>query len=144
MPKPIFYPAENVTARVLAWPVFQQCKSVSCYMSMPTAELDTSSLALSILRSGMSLFQSGRDQTRTDRLILGKTLFVPKIDQRSLSSSPRMDFLKVYGEDDLASLPSGVWGIKEPGYHWQGRPRLNGELRILSLVLQIGLLIVFP
>jgi len=37
-----------------------------------------------------------------------------------------MDFLKVYGIEDLNSFPSGTWGIKEPGLQWQGTTRLNG------------------
>jgi 5-formyltetrahydrofolate cyclo-ligase len=47
----------------------------------------------------------------------GKTLFVPKI------SDDRMEFFKVYGEDDLRSFPSGTWGIKEPSTEWQGGKR---------------------
>lgn len=45
-----------------------------------------------------------------------------------------MDMLKIYGADDLASLPRGVWGIKEPDLLWQGQPRLSGGCSSLSNV----------
>lgn len=38
-----------------------------------------------------------------------------------------MDFLEVYNGHDLTTLPSGVWGIKEPDFNWQGQPRRKGE-----------------
>ncbi|RDB29725.1 putative 5-formyltetrahydrofolate cyclo-ligase [Hypsizygus marmoreus] len=94
--------SQAVMDRVLSLPSFQRCRSISCYLSMPSGELDTSSLILEIL----------------DR---GKTLFVPKIE----SKDGHMDFLRVYGKDDLNSLPSGVWGIKEPEPFWQGSKRQN-------------------
>lgn len=53
----------------------------------------------------------------------GKTLYVPKID---VSQPGKMDFFKVYGNDDLKSLPRGAWDIREPDREWQGQPRLNG------------------
>ncbi|KAJ6557951.1 hypothetical protein B0H19DRAFT_124100 [Mycena capillaripes] len=84
--------SRGMTARVLSLPSFVQSKSISCYLSMPSGEIDTSSLVREILRSG-------------------KTLFVPKID---LTTDGRMELLQIYDEDDLNSLPSGVWGIKEP------------------------------
>ena len=52
----------------------------------------------------------------------GKKLFVPKIDQASKS----MDMMNIYDDEDLRNLPSGMWGIKEPGNHWQGQKRLSG------------------
>jgi len=99
--------ARNITARVLSSSFFHECKTVSCYLSMP-GEVDTSSIVSEILRAG-------------------KTLFVPKIEEG------RMDLLKVYDEDDLLALPSGVWGIKEPSDEWKGQKRLRGPLfQILS------------
>ncbi|KAK0203662.1 hypothetical protein DFS33DRAFT_1333043 [Desarmillaria ectypa] len=68
---------------------------------MPTMELDTSTLVQEIVRSN-------------------KTLFVPKI-----SSDGSMDFLEIHGAEDIKSLPSGVWGIREPGATWNGFPRRN-------------------
>jgi 5-formyltetrahydrofolate cyclo-ligase len=56
---------------------------------------------------------------------VGKTLFVPRIDK----AADKMDFLEVYGEEDLLNLPSGVWGIREPLETYDGRPRLNGKFR---------------
>ena len=38
-----------------------------------------------------------------------------------------MDFLRVYGQQDLSTFPAGLWGIKEPDYVWQGAQRPSGE-----------------
>lgn len=37
-----------------------------------------------------------------------------------------MDFLKIHDEEDLRSLPSGVWGIKEPSFEYHGSGRESG------------------
>ncbi|KAF7326013.1 5-formyltetrahydrofolate cyclo-ligase [Mycena kentingensis (nom. inval.)] len=94
-----------VTKRVLALPCFTQAKSVSCYLSMPSGEVDTSSLAREILRTG-------------------KTLYVPKIDT---AADGRMELLRIYNEPDLDSLPAGVWGIKEPDRLRDGEARTSAE-----------------
>ncbi|GLB42341.1 putative nagb rpia CoA transferase-like protein [Lyophyllum shimeji] len=107
-----------VVARILELPSFQKSRSVSCYLSMPGGELDTSSLVLEILARG-------------------KELYIPKI----LTKEGRMDFLKVYGTEDLKTLPSGVWGIKEPDLQWQGSPRqsaLDQNSDALDLILLPG------
>ncbi|TFY66387.1 hypothetical protein EVG20_g4702 [Dentipellis fragilis] len=70
---------------------------------MPTAEVDTSPLSAAILHTG-------------------KALFVPKID---INKDGHMDFLRIYNQDDLDNLPGGVWGIREPTYHWQDAVRMN-------------------
>ncbi|KAJ7108711.1 hypothetical protein C8R44DRAFT_295863 [Mycena epipterygia] len=109
--------SRTLTARVLALPSFIQSNSVSCYLSMPTGEVDTSSLVREILRSG-------------------KTLFVPKIDKET---EGRMELLQIYDEDDLDSLPSGVWGIKEPDRMHNGRPRTSAIDTGLDMILVPGL-----
>jgi 5-formyltetrahydrofolate cyclo-ligase len=55
----------------------------------------------------------------------GKTLFVPKIDT---TTEGRMELLQIYSEDDLNSLPSGVWGIKEPDRLHNGQRRASGMI----------------
>lgn len=105
-----------VLRHLLASPSFQESKTVSCYLSMPSGELDTSVLVTEILRAG-------------------KALFVPKLH------AGRMDFLKVYDEDDLRTFPSGAWGIKEPSDEWQGRCRtaaLEPSSGHLDLILLPG------
>ncbi|KAJ3920506.1 hypothetical protein F5877DRAFT_89394 [Lentinula edodes] len=82
-----------VTAKVLLLPEFQNCTRVSCYISMPTGELQTSEILRSILEIG------------------NKSLFVPKVTQTGA-----MEFLKVENQSDLDALPSGKWGIREPSY----------------------------
>ena len=37
-----------------------------------------------------------------------------------------MDCFEIYSEADLASLPAGTWGIKEPGLEWNGKTRAHG------------------
>jgi len=54
--------------------------------------------------------------------MLGKSFFVPKI----FPAEGHMDFLKVHGQDDLDSFPSGLWGIKEPETHCEESARQNG------------------
>ena len=38
-----------------------------------------------------------------------------------------MDFLRIYNLEDLESLPSGVWGIKEPELDFRGSKRENSK-----------------
>ena len=66
------------------------------------------------------------------RVSEGKNLFVPKLDAEAPG---KMDFLRVHGEDDLASFPAGLWGIKEPPYQWQGRKRECGLYTLISEAL---------
>ncbi|KAK0192701.1 hypothetical protein F5146DRAFT_1041128 [Armillaria mellea] len=93
--------SKAVTDGVLALDAFRKSKTISCYLSMPTMELDTSTLVQEIVRSN-------------------KTLYVPKI-----LPDGSMDFLEIHGADDIKSLPSGLWGIREPGPTWNGIPRRN-------------------
>lgn len=37
-----------------------------------------------------------------------------------------MHMLRVYDEEDLLALPSGLWGIREPAWEWQGKKRESG------------------
>jgi 5-formyltetrahydrofolate cyclo-ligase len=39
-----------------------------------------------------------------------------------------MELLQIYSEDDLNSLPSGVWGIKEPDRLHNGQRRASGMI----------------
>lgn len=110
--------SKEIAARVLALPAFQASKAVSCYLSMPTGEVDTSSLVLEILRAG-------------------KSLFVPKIDK----AAGRMDFLRVYDEEDLRSLAPGTWGIPEPAETYKDGRRTNIQDRDsqpLDMILMPG------
>ncbi|KAK7441047.1 hypothetical protein VKT23_016831 [Stygiomarasmius scandens] len=92
-----------VAAKVLSLPSFRQCQNISCYLNMPSGELDTSLVINEILGSG-------------------KSLFVPKID---VTADGKMDFLQVHDQEDLESLPGGVWGIREPTTEYKGVKRLN-------------------
>ncbi|KAJ3875021.1 hypothetical protein F5051DRAFT_72672 [Lentinula edodes] len=104
-----------VTAKVLLLPEFQNCTRVSCYISMPTGELQTSEILKSILEIG------------------NKSLFVPKVTQDGA-----MEFLKVENQNDLDALPSGKWGIREPSYESDAGPRVNAMEAGLDLILVPG------
>ncbi|KAF8635456.1 hypothetical protein AX15_000433 [Amanita polypyramis BW_CC] len=107
-----------VAAHIVSSSFFTRSKILSCYLSMPTGELSTNPLVSSILQSD-------------------KTLFVPKIE----STDGKMDFVKLYGEEDLSSLPTGTWGIKEPAREWKGTERLsvmNSSCPPLDLILLPG------
>ncbi|KII87851.1 hypothetical protein PLICRDRAFT_42365 [Plicaturopsis crispa FD-325 SS-3] len=111
--------SRTIADRVLRSAVLRQCRSVSCYLSMPSGEVGTTWLVSEILRAG-------------------KTVFIPRIDQ---TTEGRMEFLKLYGEEDLHTLPSGVWGIREPDQFWKGHRRLNAldvECEGLDLILVPG------
>ncbi|KAG7095361.1 hypothetical protein E1B28_006120 [Marasmius oreades] len=105
-----------VSAKVLELPHFRQSQNISCYLSMPSGELDTSDIVSEILKCG-------------------KTLFVPKIDKKTPG---RMDLVRVYSNDDLNSLPSGLWGIKEPTSDFSGQPRANASDEGLDMVIVPG------
>ncbi|KAF8155561.1 hypothetical protein B0H34DRAFT_713792 [Crassisporium funariophilum] len=110
--------SQAITARVLSLPAFRRCNSVSCYLSMPTGEVRTPALVDAILQSG-------------------KTLYVPKIQ----SKDGTMDFFRVYSADDLASFPSGTWGIREPSDTWEGQRRssaLASSVDALDVILLPG------
>ncbi|KAK2461221.1 hypothetical protein APHAL10511_006748 [Amanita phalloides] len=108
-----------VAAHVISSPFFGRSRMLNCYLSMPVGELKTYSLISSILKSD-------------------KVLFVPTIE----SMEGQMDFVRLYDEDDLSSLPSGMWDIKEPGVEWKGEKRtsaLDADCESLDLVLLPGL-----
>lgn len=111
--------SQAITEKVLSLPAFQQCKTVSCYLSMPAAEVQTTSLILNVLGD------------------LGKTLFVPSI----ASSDGSMDFVRVYTEEDYRSFPSGLWGIPEPTPEWSSKKRqsvFDADCDNLDLILVPG------
>ncbi len=47
--------ASAIVARVLSAPWFDKATTISCYLSMPAGEVDTSAIATAILHSGMQL-----------------------------------------------------------------------------------------
>ena len=57
--------------------------------------------------------------------LVGKNLFVPKVDP---SLAGGMDVLKIQDEEDLRSIPSGIWGIKEPTFQYREAPRMKGSV----------------
>ena len=51
---------------------------------------------------------------------------MPKTTDKALGL---MDFFQIYSTDDLRTLPSGLWGIREPEREYMGDVRHTGELR---------------
>ncbi|KAI0754364.1 5-formyltetrahydrofolate cyclo-ligase [Daedaleopsis nitida] len=97
--------SRQITNTLLALPEFQQSKNVSCFLSMPAAEVDTSAVVAAILHAG-------------------KNLYVPKTTDKERGV---MDFFQIFGEDDLRALPRGLWGIREPEREYMGQPRPTGD-----------------
>ncbi|KAH9989541.1 5-formyltetrahydrofolate cyclo-ligase [Russula vinacea] len=95
--------SSEIVRRVLSAPWFDEATTISCYLSMPAGEVDTSVIASAVLKSG-------------------KNLFVPKVDTTLHGG---MGVLKIYDDEDLRSLPSGVWGIKEPTFQYCDTPRMK-------------------
>jgi len=50
----LFVAANAVVRRLGSLPIFQQAKSLSCYLSMPSGEVDTASVVFEVLESGTS------------------------------------------------------------------------------------------
>ncbi|KAF8905256.1 5-formyltetrahydrofolate cyclo-ligase [Gymnopilus junonius] len=109
--------SQKIMNHVLSLPTFQRCQSISCYLSMPSGEVSTDMLVEAILQSD-------------------KKLFVPRIQ----TMNGTMDFLRVYSLNDLASFPSGTWGIKEPPESWEGQKRDE----VLGLAMESLDLIILP
>jgi 5-formyltetrahydrofolate cyclo-ligase len=47
----------------------------------------------------------------------------PKV---SKSKQPEMHMLRVYSQADLAAIPAGTWGIREPDWEWAEGRRASG------------------
>ncbi|KAH8829310.1 5-formyltetrahydrofolate cyclo-ligase [Flagelloscypha sp. PMI_526] len=111
--------SEAIHSHLVSLPAYRNAKSVSCYLSMPTGEVETHAIAQEVLRAG-------------------KSLYVPKIFKTA--TEDRMNFFRIYDSDDLLTLPSGTWGIKEPS-----PSRADGTLRSDVLVFTDSLdLIIVP
>ncbi|KAN0084100.1 hypothetical protein V8E55_007604 [Tylopilus felleus] len=111
--------SEAIVAKVIALPAFKRAKTVSCYLSMPTAEVQTAALVSNIL---------------ADK---GKKLFVPSLTFRD----GQMDFVRLYDEEDLRTLPAGLWGIPEPTVEYRSEKRqsvLDTPCEDLDLIIMPG------
>lgn len=111
--------SQAIAAKVMALPAFQNGRTFSCYLSMPTAEVQTTSLIMDIL---------------TDKW---KKLFVPTI----VPEGDYMDFVRLHNEEDYHSLPIGLWGIPEPTEQWNNEKRqsvLHDSAEDLDVILLPG------
>ncbi|KAI6148597.1 5-formyltetrahydrofolate cyclo-ligase [Pisolithus tinctorius] len=115
----IQFQSQAIAAKVMALPAFQNSRTFSCYLSMPTAEVQTTSLILDILANKQ------------------KKLFVPTI----VSENDYMDFVRLHDEQDFHGLPIGLWGIPQPTAQWNNEKRqsvLDTSAEDLDVVLLPG------
>ncbi|KAH9941802.1 5-formyltetrahydrofolate cyclo-ligase [Epithele typhae] len=105
-PEEIQAQSAQITTTLLALPEFRASRAVSCFLSMPppACEVDTSAVVAAVLR--------------TD-----KRLYVPKMTD---TARGRMDVFRIFDEPDLAALPRGQWGIREPEAEYLGQARPAG------------------
>ncbi|PVG01353.1 nagb/rpia/CoA transferase-like protein [Serendipita vermifera] len=97
-----------VTKSVLEHQVYKNSKTVACYLSMSTGEIQTDRIVHSILADVPN--SSATSGTKTTR-----------------APTSYMDFFKVHSVDDFEkNLVSGVWGIREPSELYQGQKRTSG------------------
>ncbi|RPD61463.1 5-formyltetrahydrofolate cyclo-ligase [Lentinus tigrinus ALCF2SS1-6] len=111
--------SHQIARTLLALPEFQQSKNISCFLSMPAGEVDTSAVVSAIIASG-------------------KNLYVPKTTDKEQGI---MDFFRIFGEEDLRALPRGLWGIREPDPEYMGQQRptaLSGSSEPLDLIVMPG------
>ncbi|KAH7886994.1 5-formyltetrahydrofolate cyclo-ligase [Phlebopus sp. FC_14] len=111
--------SEAIASKILALPAFQSCKAISCYLSMPTAEVQTTAVIMSILADS------------------GKRLSVPSI----AAKDGYMDFVRLHDVNDLQSMPLGLWGIPQPTLEWQNEKRqsiLDSSCDNLDVILMPG------
>ncbi|KAF8518416.1 hypothetical protein BU17DRAFT_48617 [Hysterangium stoloniferum] len=103
-----------VSAHITSHPRFKAARAISCYLSMPSGELDTNIIARTILNEG-------------------KILFIPRIDK----ARGKIDMLRIYDEQDLDNLVSGKWGIREPSLEINGK-LMDPDCPTLDLILLPG------
>jgi len=112
--------SEAIVSKVIALQAFKRAKTVSCYLSMPTAEVQTTALISNILADN------------------GKKLFVPSI---ASNEGGQMDFVRLYDNEDLRALPAGLWGIPEPTAEWGNEKRQSisdASCEDLDLIIMPG------
>ncbi|KAI6116210.1 hypothetical protein F5141DRAFT_1000901 [Pisolithus sp. B1] len=110
-----------IVAKVMALPAFQSGRTFSCYLSMPTAEVQTTSLIMDILADNR------------------KKLFVPTI----VSESDHMDFVRLHDEQDYRNLPIGLWDIPQPTVQWNNEKLLDNSTEDLDVILLPGKCVAF-
>ncbi|KIK58894.1 hypothetical protein GYMLUDRAFT_74717 [Collybiopsis luxurians FD-317 M1] len=113
----------TIAAKVSLLPVFQDYNSLSCFLSMPSGEVDMSGIVADILASA-NISLSGN-----------KSLLIPKMSQNG-----SMEFLKVHKQVDLDMRApyQVVYEAQEPSNEWKGKPHPNGIDVVLDLTLVPG------
>ncbi|KFY36024.1 hypothetical protein V494_05384 [Pseudogymnoascus sp. VKM F-4513 (FW-928)] len=89
-----------VSNAVISWPKYQAAKSISIYLSMPSAELSTAAIV-------------------RDALVNGKRVFVPYLHVATERDRGRdgylpkrcMDMVRLHGVEDFEGLENDSWGI---------------------------------
>ncbi|CAD0017352.1 unnamed protein product [Aureobasidium pullulans] len=84
-------------ALLLSLPEYKNARSISIFMSMPSAEINTESLTKDALSSGKHVFVP--------------YIYKPKQPRQDNLPVSIMDMLQLASEDDYASLQPDKWGI---------------------------------
>ncbi|THX46361.1 nagb/rpia/CoA transferase-like protein [Aureobasidium pullulans] len=87
----------NATKLLLSLPEYKIARSISIFMSMPSAEINTESLTKDALSSGKHVFVP--------------YIYKPKQPRQDNLPVSIMDMLQLASEDDYASLQPDKWGI---------------------------------
>ncbi|ORX50104.1 5-formyltetrahydrofolate cyclo-ligase [Hesseltinella vesiculosa] len=101
--------SDQVFQRLVKLPEFQQCKTVSIYISMPTQEIDTRNMIQHILEQG-------------------KNCYIPRCTKDT------MDMVRLTSWEDFTTLPRNAWDIPEPPLDQPRENALDGEGLELMLV----------
>ncbi|KAF8556836.1 5-formyltetrahydrofolate cyclo-ligase [Imleria badia] len=112
--------SEEIVAKVIALPAFKHARTISCYLSMPTAEVQTTALISNVLADNGT---------------------GPSLSSILASKEGQMDLVRLYDDEDLQMLPAGLWGIPEPTAEWQGKKRqsvLDASCEDLDLIIMPG------
>ena len=88
-----------VVEQLMCLPAWKNSTSLSCYISMPTGEVDTKPLLYGVLNEH-------EQETHAER----KALYVPKITGKN---SPDMVMLQVKSTSEMEEFPENRWGIPE-------------------------------
>lgn len=121
--------SKHVFNHILASKEYQESRTIACYVSMPSGEIQTDSIIHAALADG-------------------KALYVPRIVREPPTTDSKtqisyMQFYRIYDRDDYErNLISGVWGIREPSPKFNDLPRstvFDQGSRGLDLILMPGM-----
>ncbi|ORY26957.1 hypothetical protein BCR39DRAFT_560236 [Naematelia encephala] len=112
--------SQVVAERLFALPVYQNAKSIGCYLSMAHGELRTTAIVTSILSREKKLY----------------TPYIPSTPEQD------MKMLRLYSPDDLDNCPLDKWGILDPGETRRDRDGARRENVLDKAVPALDLILI--